>query len=565
MNAVIYFTDKTQKTVKLTATQSQGNTILTLPLSNFENKPVEYVDFAPEYLTTKIGDEGYAIIPCDNRGTVLCLFTQKEDSELVSNGCVMSCFGFKLKNNSILAICKGCENNLRVKLGLKNGIYSLYAHYAFEGFVPYEDITVEYISIPGGDYSDMAHVYRNYQISQKGCIPIKQRARSQPALAKNISSIEIRIRLSWKPAPSPYAVQTPENEPPLHVAMTFDEVYNFAKKLKAAGVENAEICLVGWNKKGHDGRWPQCFPVEEALGGENKLRELIKKVKNLGYSIVGHTNHRDMYKIAETWNDNDVAVNRHGKPSEHPIYWSGGQPYIACPHSSLKFAKDILPKTFDLGFSGIHYIDVLTVLPLHACYSPQHPASVKDTAKCFGEIEKISKNLFGGFASEGPYDFAAKDLDYVLYTSFNLLSNKPALCDEIIPFWQLVYHGIILSNPGTETVNYAIKDLKNKLKFIEFGGRPVAYIYSKFLSNHNYEVDWMGNEDLTCNSENDLSVTLSAIKQMYDEYTELYNLQYEFMERHTKVSDGIYSITYSNGTILTVDYNTGKYTIVNRN
>ena len=50
-------------------------------------------------------------------------------------------------------------------------------------------------------------------------------------------------------------------------------------EVKRQGVERAEVCLVGWNQKGHDGRFPELFPVEEQLGGEDKLRKLIKNLK----------------------------------------------------------------------------------------------------------------------------------------------------------------------------------------------------------------------------------------------------------------------------------------------
>ncbi len=561
MRSVILFADNTRKTVELTEAKNGNSLLLTLPVKEFEGKPVETVDIAPDFFTASTNDEGYAIIPSGNTGTLLCRFTDKNDGIHTSSGAVMNCFGFRKNGEAFLAICRGCENDLRTRLELKDNVYSLYAHYEFDGSAVYEDITVEYISLGDADYSSMARRYREYQLSERGCVPIKERAKLQPELSKNVDSVEIRVRLAWKPAPSPYATQTLENEPEMHVAITFDEVYELCKKLKASGVEKAEICLVGWNMKGHDGRWPQCFPVEKQLGGEDGLRRLIENVKALGYSIVGHTNHRDMYKIAETWSDDDVAVKRNGKLHDHPIFWSGGQPYVACPDASVRFAKDILPKTAELGFEGIHYIDVLTVLPLHRCHSKAHPASTGDTAKAYGEIQKMSKDLFGGFGSEGPYDFAAKDLDYVLYTSFNLIDGKPALCDEIIPFWQLVYHGIILSNPGTETVNYVVKKPQNKLKFIEFGGRPIAYVYSKFLANHDYEVDWMGSEDLTCNTDAETERSVNAIRDMYEEYSSLSHLQYEFMESHEKISDGIYKITYSDGTIITVDYNNETYTV----
>lgn len=58
---------------------------------------------------------------------------------------------------------------------------------------------------------------------------------------------------------------------------SLDDVALILDELKNAGVKKAEICLVGWNKGGHDGRYPQILPIEEKIGGETKLRELIKR------------------------------------------------------------------------------------------------------------------------------------------------------------------------------------------------------------------------------------------------------------------------------------------------
>ena len=44
-----------------------------------------------------------------------------------------------------------------------------------------------------------------------------------------------------------------------------------------------------------------------------------------------------------------------------------------------------------------------------------------------------------------------------------------AFFSESIPFFALVYHGIILYNPSTDTVNFPIKDKKQMLKLIEYG------------------------------------------------------------------------------------------------
>ena len=131
------------------------------------------------------------------------------------------------------------------------------------------------------------------------------------------------------------------------------------------------------------------------------------------------------------------------------------------------------------------------------------------------------------------------------------------LFDEGIPFWQLVYHGIVLSNPTSQTVNYPIKEEYQHLKFLEYGGRPLMYFYSKFGEDRN----WMGDDDLHCEDDAAIARSVEAIKRAYDEYEELKDLQYAFMENHEKLADNIYRTTFSDGTTITVNYNDLRYEI----
>lgn len=156
-------------------------------------------------------------------------------------------------------------------------------------------------------------------------------------------------------------------------------------------------------------------------------------------------------------------------------------------------------------------------------------------------------------------DFMNEYLDAALYVGVQskLTHEHNPLFDEGIPFWQLVYHGIVLSNPTSQTVNYPIKEEAQHLKFLEYGGRPVMYYYSKFGADRN----WMGDLDLHCATDEDIEKSVDAIKVAYDEYEELKHLQYEFMDNHEKLGDGIYRTTFSDGTKITVDYNNDSYKI----
>lgn len=83
------------------------------------------------------------------------------------------------------------------------------------------------------------------------------------------------------------------------------------------------------------------------------------------------------------------------------------------------------------------------------------------------------------------------------------------------------------------------------------------YFNSKFGADRN----WMGDLDLHCGNDEQIDIATDALKKAYDEYETLKSLQFEFMENHEKLSEGVYRTTYSDGTVITVDYNTEKYII----
>ena len=213
-----------------------------------------------------------------------------------------------------------------------------------------------------------------------------------------------------------------------------------------------------------------------------------------------------------------------------------------------------------MGFRGLHYIDVVTNFSPRSCFNPLHPLTSEDTAEIYRSFGRRAREDFGGYQSEGGFDFSADVLDFSLYTCYNLYTNPHPLFDETIPFWQLVYHGSIMANPSAETVNYIIKGEKCHLKFIEYGGRPVMYINSKYVDEGGCG-NWMGEIDLLCATDEMLESTLVNLKKVYDEYSALNHLQYERMIRHEKIADGIYRTTYSDGTKITVDYNAEKYEV----
>ena len=473
----------------------------------------------------------------------------------------MPFFGAVLPEGAFVAIVTGMPYNYSFTAELKKGVYELSMAYDFHMEDVYEDLAVSFVPLAGAeaDYAGMARAYRAYQLKRGAVKPLRERAKAQPILDYAARWPEVRVRHAWKPVPSPVPDQTVKDEPPVKPVITFERFKEIADAFKRQGIGGAEFCLVGWNVGGHDGRWPQVFPVEPSLGGEAKLREAIAYAQGLGYEVVAHGNHRDAYLIADSWDAEYIREkNADGTLRRGRTTWGGGRMYTICPQRAYeRFALQQMPMVRALGFRGLHYLDVYSCVGAERCGDPRHPLNERQSAAWVGHILQLGRDTFGGIASEGSYDQNAGQLDYVLYVSFARpfdAATYKGLVDRLVPMFQLVYNGIILSNPYTTTVNAPLKGRASELKTIEFGGRPSFYFYANFLTPGKGK-NWMGDEDLTCATDDELARSVAAIKRGVDAYQKVWRLQYEYMEGHDELAPGVYRTRYADGTRVYVNYN----------
>lgn len=472
----------------------------------------------------------------------------------------MSCL--KTKRGSYLAISKGLGFESAQVYTLKQGNYALSYEYDLSKCGAYEPLVIDFYPMEEGadDYSAMARRYREYLIDND-YMPkmLKERVKDNEHLAYAATAPEIRIRQGWKPVPTPVKHQTLENEPEMRVVTTFDQVKDIVDELKRQGVNEAQLCLVGWNHKGHDGRYPTVFPVEPSLGGEEKLRECIKYAQANGYKIVGHTNRTDIYEISSDWNGGaDAAKNPDGSLQAN-AYWSAGQMYNICyKQSHDKYFWGYEPKVAELGFSGLEYVDVLSIIKPHVCYDPNHPCTRKEGVEYANKMLQGLRDLFGGSQSEGGVWFTAKSLDYAMYVTMALNRlEKYEFIDDYVPIWHIVFNGYLLHNPASQTVNFTLKEPLYALRNAEYAARPMFYFNSAFVDDP--KKNWMGNSDLTYKDKADLERSVAAVKRGYDAFKEWEYLQFETMEQHDKLADGVYCSTYSDGSRVVVNYGKVPY------
>jgi hypothetical protein len=60
----------------------------------------------------------------------------------------------------------------------------------------------------------------------------------------------------------------------------------------------------------------------------------------------------------------------------------------------------------------------------------------------------------------------------------------------------------------------------------------------------------MGENDFTCDGDEDMKMSVSLVKTALDDYEPLRHLQLEYMERYDYLGDGLEVATYSDGTRL---------------
>ena len=90
----------------------------------------------------------------------------------------------------------------------------------------------------------------------------------------------MRVKHGWKALnteaekKAKWEHQSPTNEPPIHVNLSFADYEDIMRRMKAAGIDKAEMCSVGCTAGGFDGRFPDVLPIPEEFGGAAQLPDI---------------------------------------------------------------------------------------------------------------------------------------------------------------------------------------------------------------------------------------------------------------------------------------------------
>jgi len=528
--------------------ESDGRILLTLKKEQFAD--ARFVQMLGDFTQTAAGTDGFYLLPRNIQmtGDIQTFFRPREDVTFRYANPVLSCFVVQRPEGTFLF---RVERNYRFgyTVSVQDHVYRMTLDLDLihpQKDTAYDDIRITVIPLPAdARLGDIAAAERSLRLDRGEITPLAEKcARQQVEYARTHPLV--RIRMGWKPSPSPVWHQTPNTEPDMYVACTFSRVRDLIDALTEAGCTGADLQLVGWNVSGHDGRFPQLFPVEPRLGGEAELKKTIAYAKEKGFCISLHTNLIDSYEIADCFSWKNVVQTRTGDYLRAGHY-SGGLSYHLCPMAQEQISRTHMQLLDPLGLNGIHFTDVISIVEPDVCHAPEHPCHTSEGIRIVQRIMQETLERRGAFSSEGCFDFAIPYLDYGLYVTFGtgFGAARPPVMDRDVPFWELIYHGIMLYNPSSPTVNFPIKTPADRLSFILRGGRPSLYIYSKFRTGG--EKNWMGEIDLTMDSEDDLRFTARTIAAAQQECMPMCDLQTVHMKDYIMDDSGIHTAVYENG------------------
>lgn len=524
------------------------------------NRRLMSVDLLPELMTTRVGDDGFYLLP-DFSGTLVRfkehvptitrdrLYMTQTEWEKLS---VMNCFGRSVRqvqegplaDGSMLAIVhKGdffCHCVTEVNQDGANRIYASFGlRHKPSDPIKQEDkeLQVQYLDGPDVTYFDMAKVYRDYLINERGVSPLKDRIADNPVLAYSVRAMRTKIFHGLKP-------ESLDGNQPMTVYATFEQAESILDAMQEAGIDRAVVTLVGWGPGGHDGAYPQKFPVEPLLGGEEGLRKLIAKAKAMGYQCVPHDCNTDMYMAGQTYDPEVVLRHEDNTPVLGGI-WGGGQAAKACPVAYFdRYGPDVT-RIRDLGFEGHYYCDAQSN-PLYRCHDPRHPADEEQFALSQCKLTQAYRTLYGAVSQEVAPAYALPFLDeggqhspYKIERPLQLVDdNLKRIIDRVVPFYHLAIHGLITFQECWVHAYRPCGVRKGVLREIAYGARPSMEVSYTPGANGDYYKD--------------------SIRDVLEGYRiafeELADTHVEFVVEYEELAPEASRIRYANGTELLVNW-----------
>lgn len=371
------------------------------------------IDVLPGLGAATAGQAGYLFLPCfagilhrfDHdvaRETRLTIYAQQPQW---ASKCHINLFGIQTLSHSFCAMVTKGDHDAQLVIRSHAGmdkLYSVHAScvYRWEHVDALIDgdrqITLCPVTPDPLNYNHYARIYRQWLRDERGLLTLEQKAKTRPQVNDFANTYLIKIMMGYKKAHLAGQGVYQSNT-------TFAQAQQILQQMHDDGIDHITTQLVGWNAQGHDGRYPQRFPVNEDAGGESAMRDLIAWGKEHHVHIGVHDNYSDSYECGDDFDLDNVIVGRDGRHWRN-VPWAGGFNWRLCPLKSIEHAKRDMPRIAALGVQANYYMDAIGAVS--TCHSKDHPADRRAMFDGFNALFELAQSQFDTVSTEiafGPY------------------------------------------------------------------------------------------------------------------------------------------------------------------
>ncbi len=379
------------------------------------------------------------------------------------------------------------------------------------------------------NYVEMASRYRQFLQDERGATRIFQRLGDDIPFMNLLFFMGIERR-NWFLADMVLLTQ-------------FEDVSEIMTELHDLGIKQADVGLWFWNEGGTNQKYPQRFPVDKRLGGEDGLRTLIEDLHQLEYRIYLQDDYLFAYPGSHGIQPfGDAVRGVDGLPAGNPEMG-----YLINPQVALnEFAVQDIPTIASFGADGLlfeHFAE--TTLPDK---NSRFPLSRENFSATWMEIANISREQLGSVAMAGGNIYVVPYADRLDFVTLDSTHYDPF--DETIPLYQIAVHGLLTYTSVPH--NFLSDSRRMFLHQVEYGALPI-FILTKESSSHLIRTVANGVYSSRYDYWRD------EIIRQYQSIETLAPTISQFITGHKQLAEGVYSITYENGTQVIVNYNGETY------
>lgn len=347
---------------------------------------------------------------------------------------------------------------------------------------------------------------------------------------------------------------TYEGEVPL---TTFDQCVQIADAVVERGVTPV-VRYSGWMNGGMSQSAATRLKIQSSLGGDRGFRDLAQTLAEKGVALYPDVSFQ--YSANDLWFDGfskkkdtskapggGVALKYSYDVITNKVDKTLSAPYVISPSRYAYMSARFTANYKKYGISG------LSVSTLGAqLNSDQNSRSSVDRQTAAQKTTEMLMTLSGTYSlmGEGANLYAVRYMDYVLNLPEN--SSRRYICDESIPFLQMVLHGSVAYTG--DVFNLSDDMEQAKLKAIETGsGLYVQWIYAdnSVVKSTNfsslYAVQYRATFDWA----------LEAYAAVSDA---LHGLERQKIIGHAALTAAVTKTVYENGTSVYVNYGDTVYT-----